>query len=216
MQSQIDKLLDFKQKDKFAIQSWEERGLNPSSDELSKKLTKLFNECASNLITSVNQNNSSRQLKSVLEKTLSNFNHLDYNTEEKEFICDIFHELSNIVNVDFKDNLSKWLYGEALTNLLKLQKITNPQNIIETQKQACTKCGIELETHIMRKEKGIPETSWLVAKCNNCDELNLLSHGPDIKEAKFGNYQWVDALRMDEYTFEQALTRLEQIKLLSK
>lgn len=216
MRPQIDKLLAFKQKDKFSPQAWNERGLNPSTDELCKKLTNLFNECADNLIIAVNKNVSIKQLKSVLKKALSNFNQLDYDTEEKEFICDLFYELSTIVNVDFNDNISKWLYGGALTNLLKLQKLINPKKIIETRKQACTKCGIELETYIITKEKGIPETSWLVAKCNNCSELNLLSNGPDVKEARFGNYQWIDTIGMNEYTFEQALTRLEQIKFFRK
>jgi hypothetical protein len=30
----IDKLIDFKQRNKFSIQAWDERGLTPSNDEL--------------------------------------------------------------------------------------------------------------------------------------------------------------------------------------
>jgi hypothetical protein len=47
-------------------------------------------------------------------------------------------------------------------------------------------------------------------------ELNLLSHGPDVKEVRFGNYQIVEHLPKDEYTYEQAQTRLEQIKIFRK
>ncbi len=49
-QSQIDKLIEFKQKDKFSTKAWNDRGLNPSSSELCNKLTQFFNSSADNLI----------------------------------------------------------------------------------------------------------------------------------------------------------------------
>jgi hypothetical protein len=215
-QSQVDKLLLFKQRDKFSLSVWNDRGLNPSSVELCEQLTRLFNSSADNLIKAINNKCSEKQLKSVLKSELGNFNKFGYDTEEKEFICDLFHELATIVNVDFNDGLNKWLYGSTLTALMKIQKILKPEKIVKTLKQPCTKCETELETLILRMEEGIPDTSWFVAKCNNCGELNLISPGPNVKETRFGNYQWVDTLSKDEYTSEQALTRLEQIKLFRK
>jgi hypothetical protein len=215
-QNQVDKLLLFKQRDKFSQSAWNDRGLNPSSTELCNQLTRLFDLCADNLIKAINDKYSSRQLKSVLKAGLSNFNKLDYDTEEKEFICDLIHELATIINVDFNDNLSKWLYGSVLTTLMKIQKVLKPEKIVKTLKQPCTKCGTQLETHILRMEEGIPETSWFVVKCNNCSELNLISPGPNVKQTRFGNYQWVDTLSRYEYSYEQALTRLEQIKFFRK
>jgi hypothetical protein len=215
-QNTVDKLLSFKQRDKFSQSAWNKRGLNPSSPELCSQMTKLFDLCADNLIKATEDKHTSRQLKSVLKAGLGNFNKLDYDTEEKEFICDLFHELATIVNVDFNENLNRWLYGSVLTTLMKMQKILKPEKIVQTLRQPCTKCETQLETHILRKENGIPETSWIVAKCINCGELNLLSTGPNVKETRFGNYQWVDSLSMDEYTYQQALTRLEQIKFFRK
>jgi len=215
-QSQIDRLIEFKRRDKFSSAAWNERGLNPSSNELCQQLKVLFNSSVDNLVEAIDKKYSDRQLKTVLKNELSKFNKLDYDTEEKEFIVDLFHELSNIVKIDFKDSLNKWMYGSILTTLLKINKVIRPEKIIETLKQPCTKCGTQLETHIMRKEKGIIETSWFIVKCNNCKEFNLLSLGPDVKETRFGNYQWVENLRMDEFTHEQALTRLEQIKFFRK
>ena len=215
-QNTVDKLLAFKQRDKFSLSAWNERGLNPSSAQLSNQLNELFDLCADNLINASNDEYSSGHLKSVLKAGLNSFNKLDYDTEEREFICDLFHELATIVNVKFNKNLNKWLYGSVLTTLMKIQKVLKPVKIVRTLMQPCTKCGTQLETHILRKEEGIPETSWLVVKCNNCNELNLLSTGPNVKETRFGNYQWVDTLRMDEYNYDQALTRLEQIKFFRK
>jgi hypothetical protein len=215
-QSQVDRLLLFKQRDKFSQSAWDDRGLNPSSAKQCVQLTQLFDLSADELIKAINNNCSNRQLKSLLKAGLKNFNKFDYDTEEKEFICELFQELAKIVNVDFNENLNKWLYGSLLTTLMKIQKALKPEKIVKTLSQPCTKCGTQLETHILKKEEGIQETSWFVAKCNNCIELNLISPGPNVKEIRFGNYQCVDTLRMDEYNYDQALTRLEQIKFFRK
>jgi hypothetical protein len=215
-QNQIDKLLLFKQRDKFSQSVWNERGLNPSSTELCIKLTRLFDLCADNLIKATNEKYSSKKLKSVLKSGLSNFNKSDYDTEEKEFICDVFHELATIVNIDFNENLNKWLYGSVLITLMKIKNILKPEKIVKTLKQQCTKCETQLETHIVKMEEGIPETGWFIVKCNQCDEFNLISPGQNVKETRFGNYRWVDTLSKDEYTFDQALIRLEQIKFFRK
>jgi Domain of unknown function (DUF4844) len=215
-QSQADYLISFKQRDKFSLSAWNERGLNPSSEELCAHLTTVLNSCADNLIQAMKAHSSAKQLKSILKTSLANLNRSDYDTEEREFIVDLFHELATIVNVDFNNNLNKWLYGLVLTTLTKLQSNLRPDRIVETLKQPCTSCGTQLETHILGKADGIPETSWFIGKCNNCGELNLISLGPNIKETRFGNYQWIDQLHKEEYTYEHALTRLEQIKTFRK
>lgn len=209
----IDKLIAFKQRDKFSTKAWNERGLNPSGDELCRRLTLSFNACADKLIHEVENRNAPGQLKKIMRSGFSQLNKSDYDREEKEFICDLFYELASIVDVDFKDTLNKWLYGSVLTTLMKIQRILRPERIVETLNQPCIQCATPLETHILRKENGIPETSWMVVKCNQCGDLNLLSHGPDIKEYRFENYQWVEGLPMDEYTYEQALIRVEQIRV---
>ena len=214
--SQIDNLIKFKQRDKFSTQAWRSRGLNPSSDELCQHLKQLFNLSAENLINAINADFSSRQLKYVLKQDLSKFNKHDYDTEEKEFIGSLFQELAAIVNINITNNLNNWLYGSLLTTLLKLKNILSPVRIIETIKQPCTNCDTQLESYVMKKEIGIPEYGWYVVKCQNCAVLNLLSCGTDIKEIKFGNYEYVEILQKTDYTYEQALVRLEQIKFFRK
>lgn len=215
-EEKIEKLTEFIRRDKFSLQAWNDRGLNPSSDDLCQYLTSFFNASSEKLIEKVKADSSERQFKRVLKSQLSTLDKSNYDTEEKEFICDLFHELAAVVEVDFDDNLNTWLYGSVLTTLMKLQKIIRPEKIIETLRQPCTKCGTQLETHIMRKQEGIQETGWLIGKCNNCGELNLIIRKPNIKETRFGNYLWVETLQMNEYNYEQALTRLEQIKYFRK
>ena len=204
----IDKFVTFKQRNKFSAQAWNERGLNPSSDDFCKRLTDFFNSCADKMIEGINNKLSDEQIKHLLETGLIDLNKADFDTEEKEFICDLFYEMASFVSININEVLEKWLYGFVFEQ--------QPEKIIEMIKQPCTKCKIELETHIEEKEEGIPEYCWFLAKCNNCGELNLLSNGNNIKRVSFGNYQYLGSLRMDKYNYEQALARLENIKLLKK
>jgi hypothetical protein len=82
-QSQDDKLVAFKQKDKFSAKAWNDRGLHPSGGELCQQLTGLFNSCADNLINAVNANATGKDLKAVLKQALSTCNKPDYDTEGK-------------------------------------------------------------------------------------------------------------------------------------
>lgn len=216
-QTTLDKLNAFRKLDKFSTSAWEKRGLNPSDSEMCNILQNLFNDCADNLIEATNSDFKSRQLKSVLKSWLNSVNSSDYDTEEREFICDYFDQLSIIVSVDFKDNLNSWLYGKVLNTLFKVTSFFKGQDkISETLSQDCTKCGSKLETFIIRKEEGIPDYNWTIIQCNNCNEFNLLSTGPNIKELRLGNYKSIEQLPKTEYTKEQANVRLEQIKFFRK
>ena len=216
-QTTLDKLNAFRKLDKFSTSAWEKRGLNPSDSEICNRLQNLFNDCADNLIEATNSDFKPRQLKSILKSWLDSVNSSDYDTEERDFICDYFDQLSKIVSVDFKDNLNSWLYGKVLNTLFKVTSFFKGQDkIIETLSQDSTQCGSKLETFITRKEEGIPDYSWTIIQCNNCNEYNLLSTGPNIKELRFGNYKSIEQQPKTEYTEEQAKGRLEQIKFFRK
>jgi Domain of unknown function (DUF4844) len=213
----LDKLNAFRQLNKFSTSAWGKRGLNPSDSEMCTRLENLFNGCCDSLIEATNADFKSKKLKSILKNWLDSINSADYDTEEREFICDYFYQLSKIISVDFKDNLNSWLYGKMLNALFKVSSFFKGQDkIAETLTQDCTKCNLKLETFITRKEEGIPDNSWEIIQCNNCNEYNLLSRGPNIKECRFGNYKIIEQLSKIDYTEEQAIIRLEQIKYFRK
>jgi hypothetical protein len=108
------------------------------------------------------------------------------------------------------------MYGSALTALLKMKEFLNPEKIIDTLTQPCTKCGTSLNTYIKQERDGIPDSSWVVAKCNNCNELNLISLKENIQRLQFGAYSLIETLNKEQYNREQALVRLEQIKVYRK
>jgi len=215
-QNKIEQLTAFKQREKFSYQAWNDRGLNPSSTEISSRLTQLFNVCADALIEAVHSNKSDKQLKSVLKSQLYKFDKTAYDTEEKDFICELFYELTQILSIDFADNLNKWLYGSTLNALMKIQAALNPKKVLATIQQICPTCGGQLDTFIMRKEDGIPDYSWMIVQCKSCKDFSIVSVGPNVKETRFGNYQLVEQLPKSEFTREEAEIRLEQIRLFRK
>jgi len=215
--SMQEKLLAFRNLNKFSDSAWEKRGLNPSDADMCSFMENSFNECADDLIEAAKLNFKSGQFKNILQKGLSCFNAFNYDTEEREFICDYFVQLSVIVAVDFNENLNKWLYGRILNTLYKVHSFFKGRDkFVETLTQYCTSCGSALETFILRKEDGIPDYNWTVIKCNACNEYNLLSVGPNVKELKFGNYTSIEDISKSDFTEEQANTRLEQIKFFRK
>jgi hypothetical protein len=208
----LGKLFAFKKLDKFSPLAWEKRGLNTSKNEVCNTLQNLFDSCAASLIEAIDLDLRQNDLKSILEIWLANINRIEFDTEEKEFICDYFNQLSKIVSVDFKDKLNDWLYGTAISQLFKETSFSKRnEKIAGILSQECTGCGLKLETFVIRKEKGIPDHSWAIIQCNNCDENNLLSVGLNIKQYRFGNYRSIELLLKTEYNEEQAIVRLEQI-----
>src|SRR5690606_38784419 len=148
-----------------------------------------------------------KSIKRTLKAGLKSIDKAALDTEEKEFVADYFYQISETVDVDFKNELNSWLYGSFLTTLMKLKEMVNPERIVETLSQDCTKCKAPLETYILKKEEGIPDYQWEIVQCINCGEYNLLEMGPDIKMVRKGNYEYVEHIRKDEFTFEQAKTR---------
>jgi len=216
-QTILDNLNSFRERNKFSASEWEKRGLNSSDVDLYNGIQNLLNNCADNLIEATNADFTPRKIKSILKNSLDSIKNLEYDTEEREVICEYFDQLSKIVSVDFKDNLNSWLYGKVLSTLLRvISFLKGPEKFVETLSQDCTKCSSKLETFIKRKEDGIPDHSWTIIQCDNCNEFNLLSTGPNIKEYRFGNYKSIEQLPKQEYTKEQAYQRLEQIKFFRK
>jgi hypothetical protein len=203
----IGKIESFRQRDKFSAEAWDKKGLNPSSPEVCAQLNSHFNFCATKLIDAINLNASVEHLVAIINDSLNALDKNDYDTEEREFIGDLFFELAKNINIDLGKTLDEWLYGAKILSLTN-----SDRKIIETLRQPCAHCGIELETHIMQKEDGIPDHSWLIGKCFHCNELNLIALKPDIIEFRFGNYEMITCLNKEDFTYEQALAKLLELK----
>lgn len=209
-QRKIDQIISFKTIDKFSDEAWNKRGLNPSSRGMSDKLNELLNQTAEELIKALQNEAQIPEIKSLFKRNLRKFDRRFYDTEEREFICDLFYDLASIVRVDFKRELSIWLYGRTLTILQEIFSRFKPKN--ETINQECLNCKELLTSYIQRKA-GIPEKDWMIVQCDNCKEYNILDLGPGIKMVTFGNYKLIDSFPQKDYNYEQVKIRAEQFRV---
>jgi hypothetical protein len=213
----INKLTSLRQKDKFSDGEWEKRGLESSESELCNELNALFNDTLDDLIKAVETDAQGRQLKAILFRHLAVFHKSAYDTEEREFITDLFFQLAKIVNVDFKHQLNNWIYGIILGALIRLGSVfKKAQAVVETLSQECNNCKTKLDTFIIERGDDIPDLCWDIIQCDSCNEYNLLNKGPHIRQLRFGNYRWIEQLSKDEFNEEQAQVRLEQIRYFRK
>ena len=213
----LDELIEFKNREKFSASAWLARGLNPSDSNMCSWLEREFNACTDSLIEAVKSGNRPKQYKTILRSSLSHFHVRQLDTEEREFVCDTFFVISEILSIDFKGDLTRWLYGSTLGTFLRISAfIRGPEKVASTLTQDCTGCGSKLETFIIKREKGIPDHDWMIVQCAKCGEYNLISPGPDISGLRFGKYKLAEQLGKAEFTEDQAKVRLEQIRFFRK
>lgn len=213
----LDRLLYLLDKKKFADSEWEKRGLNPSAVQLCELMESKFNDCLNSLIPLIENNASANKLKLELKKSLKSFDKSNFDTEEREFICDYFYEISRVIEIDFKNELNKWLYGSLLSSLFNLSSfIKGKEKIVEILSQRCTKCNANLETFILQKEEGIPDSDFFIVRCKSCREFNLMDNGSNIKQLRFGEYELEEQLSRNQYDLDGAKIRLKQLQFFRK
>ncbi|MBZ4036427.1 DUF4844 domain-containing protein [Flavobacterium sp. 17A] len=205
------------EKKKFADSEWEKRGLNPSDNELCELMESKFNECLHSLILLIENNAFQSKLKLELKRSLKSFDKSIFDTEEREFICDYFDEIAKIIETDFKNELNKWLYGSLLNSFIKLSSfIKGKEKVVDILSQECTKCHASLETFILQKEEGIPDSDFFIVRCKSCREFNLIDIGSNIKQLRFGEYELEEQLSRNQYDLDGAKIRLKQLQFFRK
>lgn len=215
--SKIYKLNYLLEKIKFSDSEWEKRGLNPSSPEICEYLEKNLNVCLLNLLEEIKEKDSKNQLKKILKSELQKIDKKFLDTEEKEFVCDYFNEISKILEIDFKNDLNNWLYNPIFNNLLKTINFFKRENKnIEVLSQNCSKCNSKLETFILEKDDKIDESFYFIVKCKSCQEYNLVNDIKNIRKINFGNYDLIEQLSSKEFNLEEAKIRLKQIQYFRK
>ena len=213
---QVEALKQFIARDKFSHEAWNERGLNPSAPEMSSFLGSFFNNCASNLILKLESGTKRSLLKLYLKSSLRGLNKYDYDTEEKEFIFDLFMELAHIAGVDIRRLMNRWLYGYVLVFLLELVKFFRPERVLENSKDNCSTCNTEMEMQVLKRGASGLQATWIIMQCRVCNGYDLQSNIENSRLTRFINCYPVEYLPKDEYSHEQALIRLEQVRYFRK
>ena len=220
MNRRISELEKLRKKEKFSREEWENRGLNPSSKNLSEKLEKSLNDLITDLISASNFEKSEQETGDIYEnyfkKTISD----ELDTEEKEFVVDYFDEIAEILDIEsITKKLNFWTYGTETYDHENAERIASEKVLAEERKRheiisiQCSKCNMLLDTFISERDNEIPSFEYDIIKCVKCHELNLLDKGPGIKKYRFLNYELIEELPKEEYDFDKALIRLEQLKI---
>lgn len=201
-ESKLEKLIAFREKDKFSDEAWEERGLNPSPKELSDSLQQLFNECTNSLIYSIKENEDESVLISWVSVYLDRIDPTELDTEEYEFVIDLIFQLAQIVNVDITP---------ILNGVIPVEINSSTSEVIHK----CAKCGEEIKLIIVHGDPDVPDYSYDVLECVNCGELNLFDHGPGIKQYRYENARIIKHLEKRKFTKEQAFAKMIEWKNIS-
>jgi hypothetical protein len=140
-----------------------------------------FNAIADNLIYAIQKAKRGKQLLPVLKTGLKNFSKSDYDTEEREFICDVFLRLARIVETNFANDLNSWLYGSILSAISKITKLLNPERVLATISQPCTKCDTELETFVTEKESDNSGNKLVYRRVQQLLRIKYIEHRSGYK-----------------------------------
>jgi hypothetical protein len=208
MKVALQAVKSFREKNHFSDEAWEERGLLPSNPEVIAQLALRLNECTDNVITGLTNEVSEEDLRSILKNGVARFEEDYFDSEEKEYVCELLYELAGYVNLNISNELNSMLYGSGLASLLAQANNREP---VETVSQNCTRCAAILETKIMQKLKNVPG-SWQIVRCNSCNELNLLTLGPGYKEIRFGNYVNLGTFGMHQHKLEDITKIFQKMK----
>ena len=171
----------------------------------------LTDACLDGLLRDLKSGETQEQVRKTLIEGLEKFRASDYDTEEREFIVDEFHEIASILGLDISDDLNRWLYGKVLGALLGQKKQT--EEIIDVRAVNCSQCKSTLILKMVGKKPGV-SSYWIIGRCVQCSEYNLLSSGEDFGTLKIENFTMVESFKMKDKSEEQAKNRLEQIKHL--
>ena len=102
-------ILEFKDKNKFgAAELWDERGLIPSPENIINSMEQTVNNSIDRLIDKKAEL-STNTIKSIIKEELQN-QKVRLDTEEREFLAETFFELCEILQVDIKRELNRYLY----------------------------------------------------------------------------------------------------------
>ncbi|WP_165698025.1 DUF4844 domain-containing protein [Flavobacterium nackdongense] len=219
MNNWVLELEKLKIKEKFSVEEWENRGLNPSEKSLCVTLEKSFNDLLTNLISASNTKKSDKEIENLFEHYFNKIKTDELDTEESEFVVDYFDEIAKIFNIpNINEKLNIWTYGIEDYDHEKAEKEDSERVLAEERKRheiistECTNCKTQLKTFILERDNSFPSFEIDIIKCVKCSELNLLDKGAGIKRYRFLDYELLEELPKEEYDLAKALKRLKQLK----
>ncbi len=209
--SPLKAIQSFKPRKKFAASAWKKRGLLPSSAEVCEQLETFFNELAVDLSIVLKADASKSDLQQALVSKLQSLSSFDYDTEEREFICDEFALLGKAIGLGSPTELDDWLYRSDLAQGFEPDVGGEQEPVVATHSQQCTGCAAPLESRVSEFRADNLLGSRYIAKCLACGEYNLLTIPPRTSKFRAVGYEAVEQLWNHLYTEEAAKLRFQKV-----
>lgn len=118
----VEKLKDYSDSGIFNESYYDVFVMIPNNDDICHTIKSLLDACIEETIAAVQNGANKNQIKGIIKKGLRRFNKMQYDTEEREFICHCFSIISGIVEINFSRELNEWLYGKLLSFLLTFRR----------------------------------------------------------------------------------------------
>ena len=105
---------------KFSADCWKTRLANPSSDQMCQRMESLVNDVARKVQHLVQAEATPSTIKGAIASALRSTRTHEFDTEEREFICDQIERVARIANVKVGNVLNRWLYGAFLGTVINV------------------------------------------------------------------------------------------------
>jgi transcription elongation factor Elf1 len=205
----INKLSSFKDKKKFELLEWNDRGLNPSENDVINEMKKIIDTFLSELINALKIDSSN--FKNDFLFLLNTVDLENYDTEEKEFILDYLAETSKICELKISNQLNELLYGKTIVDLLveTETKETKPENFVQSFKmdEPCQVCNKPLKSLAIEKKE---QKEYIgIAECFNCKKLTIIHFPNELEIIDIYNYRVIEKIL---YSKENECKLIDKIK----
>lgn len=183
-----------------------------------------INGCIDELYAGVEKDYPPQLLKNIFNKYLPSIRRMQIvETVEREYVCSELYELSRIVDVNISFRLNQIMYGTLLALLPQRKPRGQKEPIYENIENTCTECGYVMRTKVNFYETEPEEEVKLgdiweghvIVECPVCGGYNLVYIKDKRRGFASGDYRVTENLHND-YTEEEAIQRLEQIKYWRK
>lgn len=199
---------------KFAdTAAWLARGLNPSSADAQARMEAAVDAVARSALAACQRGESAAATKRAIVRSLQAAKAIDFDTEEREWICAEVARVSKLVGISVGPELNSWLYGSVVGTLLRVSSLLRREpRSRATYSTPCESCSAELTSHVTAESPAIPDGGWIVCRCNMCSSLNLMRLGPGIKGSRSEGFKFVRQLRVEDFTQESAAAELAAMR----
>lgn len=206
MKLPLKDLEEYKAKNKFSNKEWQKRNVNPSDKGTNMRMNNLVNICIDEITHS--KDVSEKSIASIIDENLEIANKSWFDTEETDFIFDIYYELSEILKITSLVKEFRKIYFYHQQNKIYNSEIHEGHEMVD-----CKKCGQKLEMIILEQINDYIETideefTWTIVTCNFCNELNILKQPKSAKRTVFESCASLFSFN----TYDEATKKMIELK----